>query len=86
MERDRSCGREALSLLAFHPHPHPHPWSAEGSASLPADRAGPVYQWIAQLSFARDSWTAPTDAVTVDPWVDLVAVLDQRGGDGRQGS
>jgi hypothetical protein len=43
---------------------------------------GWCYQRIAQLSFARDSWTAPTDAAAVD----LIAMLEQRGRDSRQGS
>ena len=29
--------------------------------------AGWAYQWICQLSFARDSWTAPVDAVRLHP-------------------
>ena len=40
------------------------------SASQPIV-AGWCYSWIAQLSFARDSWTAPIDARRVPPGEDI---------------
>ena len=36
--------------------------------------AGWAYQWIAQLGFARESWTAPVDARRVRPEEDANSV------------
>jgi hypothetical protein len=43
---------------AFHHHAGPH--GRDGAV------AGWSFQWLAQLSFAADSWTAPQDAVRVE--------------------
>ena len=54
------CDAEASPERGFYYHPSRH------SAGQPIV-AGWAYQWIAQLSFERDSWTAPTDARRVHP-------------------
>jgi len=48
----------------YHHHHHHHPW--RHSAGQPII-AGWAFQWIAQLGFARDSWTAPVDARRLHP-------------------
>src|SRR5262245_30287063 len=49
------CDAECSSARGFYYHPSRH------SAGQPIV-AGWAYQWVAQLGFARDSWTAPLDA------------------------
>jgi DDE superfamily endonuclease len=54
------CDAEASPERGFSYHPSRH------SAGQPIV-AGWAYQWIAQLSPARDSWTAPIDARRIHP-------------------
>ena len=54
------CDAEASPERGFYYHPSRH------SAGQPIV-AGWAYQWIAQLGFARDSWTAPVDARRLRP-------------------
>ncbi len=51
---------ECSPCRGYHYHPSRH------SAGQPII-AGWAYQWIAQLSFERDSWTAPVDARRLHP-------------------
>jgi hypothetical protein len=53
-EAECSPGRE------FHHHSCPGSHGSDGAAV-----AGRAFQWLAQLSFAHDSWTAPQDQVRV---------------------
>jgi DDE superfamily endonuclease len=54
------CDAEASPARGFYYHPSRH------SAGQPIV-AGWAYQWLAQLSFTRDSWTAPLDVRRVHP-------------------
>ena len=54
------CDAEASPERGFYYHPSRHP------AGQPIV-AGWAYQWIAQLGFARESWTAPVDVERVRP-------------------
>jgi hypothetical protein len=54
------CDAEASPERGFYYHPSRH------SAGQPIV-AGWTYQWLAQLSFTRDSWTAPLDVRRVHP-------------------
>jgi DDE superfamily endonuclease len=54
------CDAECSPERGYYYHPSRH------SAGQPII-AGWAYQWIAQLSFARDSWTAPVDAHRLHP-------------------
>lgn len=54
------CDAEASPDRGFYYHPSRH------SAGQPIV-AGWAYQWIAQLSFTRDSWTTPVDIQRVHP-------------------
>jgi hypothetical protein len=54
------CDAEASPGRGFYYHPSRH------SAGQPIV-AGWAYQWLAQLSFTRDSWTAPLDIRRVHP-------------------
>jgi hypothetical protein len=54
------CDAECSPERGLYYHPSRH------SAGQPIV-AGWSYQWIAQLSFARDSWTAPVDACRLRP-------------------
>src|SRR3954471_1254771 len=54
------CDAEASPDRGFYYHPSRH------SAGQPIV-AGWAYQWLAQLSFTRDSWTAPLDVRRVHP-------------------
>lgn len=54
------CDAEASPERGFYYHPSRH------SAGQPIV-AGWAYQWIAQLGFTRDSWTAPLDVRRVHP-------------------
>src|SRR3712207_2830018 len=54
------CDAEASPERGFYYHPSRH------SAGQPIV-AGWAYQWLAQLSFTRDSWTAPRDVRRVHP-------------------
>jgi hypothetical protein len=61
------CDAEASPERGFYYHPSRH------SAGQPIV-AGWAYQWLAQLSFERDSWTAPLDARRVHPTENATAV------------
>jgi hypothetical protein len=54
------CDAETSPERGFYYHPSRH------SAGQPIV-AGWCYQWLAQLNFARDSWTAPRDVQRVHP-------------------
>jgi hypothetical protein len=54
------CDAECSPERGYYYHPSRH------SAGQPII-AGWAYQWIAQLSFDRDSWTAPVDARRLQP-------------------
>jgi hypothetical protein len=54
------CDAECSPGRGYYYHPSRH------SAGQPII-AGWAYQWIAQLSFDRDSWTAPVDAARLHP-------------------
>lgn len=54
------CDAETSPDRGFYYHPSRH---SNGKPIV----AGWSYQWIAQLSFARDSWTAPLDVQRVHP-------------------
>ncbi len=54
------CDAEASPERGYSDHPSRH------SAGQPIV-AGWAYQWLAQLGFARDSWTAPVDVRRVRP-------------------
>jgi hypothetical protein len=54
------CDAECSPSRGYYYHPSRH------SAGQPII-AGWAYQWIAQLSFDRDSWTAPVDACRLHP-------------------
>jgi hypothetical protein len=57
------CDAECSPERGYYHHPSRH------SAGQPII-AGWAYQWIAQLSFDRDSWTAPVDARRLHPLED----------------
>ena len=57
------CDAECSPCRGYYYHPSRH------SAGQPII-AGWAYQWIAQLSFDRDSWTAPVDAARLHPTQD----------------
>ena len=61
------CDAEASPERGFYYHPSRH------SAGQPIV-AGWAYQWLAQLSFTRDSWTAPLDVRRVHPHANAHAV------------
>src|SRR5215212_2973669 len=61
------CDAEASPDRGYYYHPSRH------SAGQPIV-AGWAYQWIAQLGFARDSWTAPMDVRRVHPLENANAV------------
>src|SRR5581483_4347972 len=67
------CDAETSPERGFYYHPSRH------SAGQPIV-AGWSYQWISQLSFRRDSWTAPMEVQRVHPRADihLVAVSQIR--------
>jgi DDE superfamily endonuclease len=54
------CDAECSPARGYYYHPSRH------SAGQPII-AGWAWQWIAQVSFARDSWTAPVDAARLHP-------------------
>jgi hypothetical protein len=54
------CDAECSPSRGYYYHPSRH------SAGQPII-AGWAYQWICQLGFARDSWTAPVDAARLHP-------------------
>ena len=55
------CDAEASPERGYYYHPSRH------SAGQPIV-AGWSYQWVAQLGYARDSWTAPVDVRRVHPY------------------
>jgi DDE superfamily endonuclease len=57
------CDAECSPARGYYYHPSRH------SAGQPII-AGWAWQWIAQVSFARDSWTAPVDAARLHPLED----------------
>ena len=61
------CDAEASPERSFYYHPSRH------SAGQPIV-AGWLYQWVAQLGFARESWTAPVDVRRVRPTENINAV------------
>jgi hypothetical protein len=61
------CDAETSPDRGYYYHPSRH------SAGQPIV-AGWAYQWLAQLSFARDSWTAPLDVQRVHPIENVNAV------------
>ncbi len=67
------CDAEASPERGFYYHPSRH------SAGQPVV-AGWAYQWVAQLGFERDSWTAPVDARRVRPTENANAVAVQQIG------
>ncbi len=73
------CDAEASPDRGFYYHPSRH------SAGQPIV-AGWAYQWLAQLTFARDSWTTPLDVQRVHPTANAnaVAVEQIRGLGSRQ--
>ena len=68
------CDAEASPDRGFYYHPSRH------SASQPIV-AGWAYQWLAQLSFTRDSWTTPLDVCRVHPTenANVVAIVQIAG-------
>jgi DDE superfamily endonuclease len=58
------CDAECSPARGYYYHPSRH------SAGQPIV-AGWAFQWIAQLSFDRDSWTAPVDARRLHPLEDI---------------
>jgi len=74
------CDAETSPERGYYYHPSRH------SAGQPIV-AGWAYQWMVQLSFARDSWTAPVDVRRVHPLEDdetvaveqIRALLEQLG-------
>ncbi|HEY6714143.1 MAG TPA: hypothetical protein VI055_17955 [Rubrobacter sp.] len=73
------CGEQSLTQ-GFYYHPSRH------SARQPIV-AGWAYQFIAQLGFIRESWTAPVDALRVHPIenANMVATGQVKGLLGRLG-
>jgi hypothetical protein len=77
------CDAECSPERGYYYHPSRH------SAGQPII-AGWAYQWIAQLGFARDSWTAPVDALRLHPLEDtdqtaaaqIRALVGRLGADG----
>ncbi len=65
------CDAEASPERGCYYHPSRH------SAGQPIV-AGWAYQWLARLSFARDSWTAPVEARRVQPRENANAVAAQQ--------
>lgn len=61
------CDAEASPERGFYYHPSRH------SAGQPIV-AGWAYQWLAQLSFTRDSWTTPLDVRRVHPSENATAI------------
>ena len=61
------CDAETSPERGFYYHPSRH---SNGQPVV----AGWAYQWLAQLSFARDSWTAPLDVQRVSPSQDATTV------------
>jgi DDE superfamily endonuclease len=74
------CDAESSPERGFYYHPSRH------SAGQPIV-AGWAYQFIAQLNFIRESWTAPVDALRVHPMEDanMVATGQVKGLLGRLG-
>lgn len=65
------CDAETSPERGFYYHPSRH------SAGQPIV-AGWSYQWLAQLSFRRDSWTAPLDVRRVHPRENVHAVAAEQ--------
>src|SRR5579884_671390 len=61
------CDAETSPNRGFYYHPSRH---SNGKPIV----AGWAYQWLAQLSFGRDSWTAPLDVQRVHPSQDAHTV------------
>src|SRR5687767_7675748 len=78
------CDAECSPCRGYYYHPSRH------SAGQPIV-AGWAYQWIAQLGFARESWTAPVDVQRLRPAQDANEVAGEQvktllGRLGKQGS
>jgi hypothetical protein len=73
------CDAEASPERGFYYHPSRH------SAGQPIV-AGWAYQWLAQLSFTRDSWTTPLDVRRIHPRenANMMAVEQIRGLESRR--
>ncbi|MDQ3378252.1 MAG: transposase [Actinomycetota bacterium] len=67
------CDAESSPQRGYYYHPSRH------SAGQPIV-AGWAYQWIAQISFARESWTAPVDVERVRPTQDANVVAASQVG------
>lgn len=65
------CDAETSPQRGLYYHPSRH------SAGQPIV-AGWAYQWIAQLSFARDSWTAPLSVCRLDPHANPHVIAGQQ--------
>jgi DDE superfamily endonuclease len=65
------CDAETSPGRGFYYHPSRH------SAGQPIV-AGWAYQWVAQLGFARDSWTAPVDVRRVHPAENAHAIATEQ--------
>jgi hypothetical protein len=65
------CDAEASPERGYYYHPSRH------SAGQPIV-AGWAYQFVAQLSFARESWTAPVDVERVQPAQDANALATEQ--------
>jgi hypothetical protein len=73
------CDAEASPARGFYYHPSRH------SAGQPIV-AGWAYQWIAQLGFSRDSWTAPLDVRRVHPTQNTYLVAIEQAPDLLEGN
>jgi DDE superfamily endonuclease len=75
------CDAECSPARGYYYHPSRH------SAGQPIV-AGWAFQWVCQLSFDRDSWTAPVDAVRLHPTddTDQTAAVQVRALLGRLGA
>src|SRR5215208_4054264 len=67
------CDAECSPERGFYYHPSRH-WAGQPIV------AGWAYQWIAQLSFVRESWTAPVDVRRVRPGQDANVVAAEQVG------
>jgi hypothetical protein len=65
------CDAETSPARGFYYHPSRH------SAGQPIV-AGWAYQWLAQVNFARDSWTAPLDVRRVHPYENVHTVAAEQ--------
>jgi len=65
------CDAECSPERGFH-------YSASHHSAAQPIVAGWSYQWISQLNWAKDSWTAPSDVLRISPTMDATgATIDQ---------